>query len=110
MGERWAYRARLKELGSAVRQVEIVRVGGSGRSGWIHVRFLEGDEAGLQDTASSRTSSRSAQPSWYSSRRDDRKLDAEVAVLRTVRAWCGEDKAERYDELVALRAEATRLG
>jgi hypothetical protein len=52
-----------------------------------------------------------AQSSWYSyRRRDDRKLDAEAAVLRTVRVWCGEDKAERYDELVALREEVIRLG
>lgn len=52
-----------------------------------------------------------AQSSWYSySRRDDRKLDAESAVVRTVRVWCGEDKADRYDELVALRAEVIRLG
>ncbi len=51
------------------------------------------------------------QSSWYSySRRDDRKLDAEAAVLRTVREWCGQDKAERYDELVALREEVVRLG
>lgn len=52
-----------------------------------------------------------AQPSWYSySRRDERKLDAEAAVLRTVRSWCGQGKADRYDELVALRAEVIRLG
>ncbi|MEV6129407.1 PE-PGRS family protein [Streptomyces violaceusniger] len=239
IGEHWAYRARPKELGSAVRQVEIVRVGGPGRSGWIHVRFLEGDDAGLQgwvsagslvapwsdvdefhadDAAESTLAEASrhvrgstdfeaarmilgfvrpksrlrlrrgvadagvlelsrldetapligmdavelrsdpmvyenragtclagwpvteriarqvagsladeilpevdrkqqdieeerAQSSWYSYRaRDDRKLDAEAAVLRTVRAWCGEDKADRYDELVALRAEVIRLG
>jgi hypothetical protein len=239
MGEHWAYRARPKELGGAVRRVEIVRVGGSGRSGWLHVQFLDGDDAGLQewvnpnslvtlwadidvfraddagelalaeasrqvrgstefeaarmilrfvrpknrlrlrrgvadagvlelgrlddaapvigmDTAELRAdsmvyeksdgsclagwpvtervarqvASRTAeeilpevdrkqqdieqertQSSWYSySRRDDRKLDAEAAVLRTVRAWCGEDKADRYDELVALRAEVIRLG
>jgi hypothetical protein len=239
IGEQWAYRAGPKELGSAVRQVEIVRVGGPGRSGWIHVRFLEGDDGGLQewvgpgslvapwadveafradDAAESTLAEASrhvrgstdfeaarmilgfvrpknrlrlrrgaadagvlelsrldetalligmdaaelrsdamvyenrdgmclagwpvteriarqvagrladeilpevdrkqrdieqerAQSSWYSySRRDDRKLDAEAAVLRTVRAWCGEDKADRYDELVALRAEVIRLG
>ncbi|MFE3138941.1 PE-PGRS family protein [Streptomyces scopuliridis] len=239
IGEHWAYRARLKELGGAVRQVEVVRVGGPGRSGWVHVRFLEGDAAGLQEWVNSGSlvapwadvdtfraddaaeltlveSSRHirgstefeaarmilgfvrpknrlrlrrtvadagvlelgrlddtapvigmdaaelradpmvyeksdgsclvgwpvtervarqvagrlaeeilpevdrkqqdidqerAQPSWYSySRRDDRKLDAEAAVLRTVRAWCGQDKADRYDELVALRAEVIRLG
>ncbi|MFF5485217.1 PE-PGRS family protein [Streptomyces virginiae] len=51
------------------------------------------------------------QSSWYSySRRDVRKLDAEAAVLRTVREWCGQDMAERYDELVALREEVVRLG
>ncbi|MFI0734988.1 PE-PGRS family protein [Streptomyces sp. NPDC021225] len=239
IGEHWAYRARPKDLGSAVRQVEIVRVGGPGRSGWIHVRFLEGDDAGLQewvspgslvapwsdvdkfradDAAESTLAEASrhvrgstdfeaarlilgfvrpksrlrlrrgvadagvlelsrldetasligmdavelrsdpmvyenragtclagwpvteriarqvagrladeilpevdrkqqdieqerAQSSWYSYRaRDDRKLDAEAAVLRTARAWCGEDKADRYDELVALRAEVVRLG
>ncbi|MFF9174487.1 PE-PGRS family protein [Streptomyces sp. NPDC014793] len=239
IGEHWAYRARPKDLGSAVRQVEVVRVGGPGRSGWIHVRFLEGDAVGLQEWVSSGSlvapwadvdtfraddaaelalveSSRHvrgstdfeaarmilgfvrpknrlrlrrtvadagvlelsrldetapligmdaaelrgdtmvfedrhgmclagwpvteriarhvagrladeilpevdrkqqdieqecAQPSWYSySRRDERKLDAEAAVLRTVRAWCGQDKADRYDELVALRAEVIRLG
>lgn len=239
IGEHWAYRARPKDLGSAVRQVEVVRVGGPGRSGWIHVRFLEGDAAGLQEWVSSGSlvapwadvdtfraddaaelalveSSRHvrgstefeaarmilgfvrpknrlrlrrtvadagvlelsrldetapltgidaaelrsdamvyenrhgmclagwpiteriarhvagrladeilpevdrkqqnieqerAQPSWYSyNRRDERKLDAEAAVLRTVRAWCGQDKADRYDELVALRAEVIRIG
>lgn len=52
-----------------------------------------------------------ARPSWHSyHRRDDRKLDAEAGALRTVREWCGEEKAERYDELVALRAEVLRLG
>ncbi len=52
-----------------------------------------------------------AQHSRYSwERRDDRKLDAEASVLRTVRTWCGEDKSDRYDELVALRAEVIRLG
>ncbi|MFJ6613348.1 PE-PGRS family protein [Streptomyces sp. NPDC091289] len=237
--EHWAYRARPKDLASEVLHVEVVRVGGPGRSGWVHVRFLEGDAAGLQEWVSSGSlvapwadvdtfraddaaelalaeSSRHvrgstdfeaarmilgfvrpknrlrlrrtvadagvlelsrldetalligldaaelrgdamvyenrhglclagwpvtervvrqvagrladeilpevdrkqrgieqerAQSSWYSySRRDDRKLDAESAVLRTVRAWCGEDKADRYDELVALRAEVIRLG
>ncbi|MFG2901517.1 PE-PGRS family protein [Streptomyces zaomyceticus] len=239
IGEHWAYRARSKELGASVRRVETVRVGGSGRSGWFHVRFLNGDDAGLQEwvnpsslvarwedveafraddgselalAEASRGVRGSAdfeaarfvlgfvrpksklrlrrgaadagilemsrldegarlvgvepdelrgdpmvhenrdglclagwpvteriarlvadrladdilpevdrkqlaidqertQSSWYSySRRDDRKLDAEAAVLRTVRDWCGQDKAERYDELVALREEVVRLG
>ncbi|WP_097900017.1 PE-PGRS family protein [Streptomyces sp. b94] len=237
--EHWAYRARPKVLASEVLHVEVVRVGGPGRSGLVHVRFLEGDAAGLQEWVSSGSlvapwadvdafraddaaelalaeSSRHvrgstdfeaarmilgfvrpknrlrlrrtvadagvlelsrlnetapligldaaelrgdamvyenrhglclagwpvtervarqvasrladeilpevdrkqqgieqerAQSSWHSySRWDDRKLDAESAVLRTVRAWCGEDKADRYDELVALRAEVIRLG
>ncbi|MEU7014200.1 PE-PGRS family protein [Streptomyces sp. NPDC046385] len=239
IGEHWAYRARPKELGALVRRVEIVRVGGSGRSGWLHVRFLTGDDAGLQewvnpsslvarwedveafraddgselglaevsrgvrgsvdfeaarfvlgfvrpksklrlrrgaadagilemsrldegarlvgvepdelrgdpmvhenreglclagwpvteriarlvagrlaedilpevDRRQQAIDQERTQSSWYSySRRDDRKLDAEAAVLRTVREWCGQDKAERYDELVALREEVVRLG
>ncbi|MET9931483.1 MULTISPECIES: PE-PGRS family protein [unclassified Streptomyces] len=239
MGEHWAYRARPKYLGGAVRRVEVVRVGGRGRAGWLHVRILEGDDAGLQEwveatslvarwedveafraddarelalAEASRHVRGSAdfeaarlilgfvrpksklrlrrtvadagildmgrlddsaplagmdpselrgdpmiyenrdglclvgwpvteriarhvagrladdilpevdrkqqaideertRASWYSySRRDGRKLDAEAAVLRTVREWCGQDKAERYDELVALRAEVIRLG
>ncbi|MFJ7205251.1 PE-PGRS family protein [Streptomyces sp. NPDC098789] len=239
IGECWAYRAKPKELGGALREVEIVRVSTSGRSG-IHVRFLDGDEAGLQEwvsagsllvlwadadafraddtaelalTEASREVRGSAEfdaarmilgfarpkgrlklrkavadagvlelghleetaplvgmepaclrgdamvhedrnglclagwpvaeriaqqmaqslaeevlpevdrrqqaideerarPSWhsYGRRRDDRKLDAEADALRTVREWCGEEKAERYDELVALRAEVLRLG
>ncbi|MEB8343906.1 PE-PGRS family protein [Streptomyces endophyticus] len=237
--ERWAYRARPKELGGPLREVEIVRVGGPGKSGWIHVRFLDGDDSGLQewvnptslvvpwadidvfrkddagelalaeasrhvrgtvdfeaaltilgfvrpksalrlrrgvadagilelnrldtvaqqlgveggelqedamvyvrrdgtclvgwpvtgriarqvacslaeeilpeiDRKQQALEQERAQPSWYAyGRRDDRKLDAQAAILRTVRAWCGEDKAERYDELVALRAEVVRLG
>lgn len=239
IGENWAYRARPKELGAAVRRVEIVRVGGSGRSGSLHVRFLEGDDAGLQewvnpsslvarwedaeafraddarelalaeasrgvrgsadfeaarfvlgfvrpksklrlrrgaadagilemsrldegarlvgmdpaelrgdpmvrenregqclvgwpvteriarhvagqladdllpevDRRQQAVDQERTDSSWYSySRRDDRKLDAEAAVLRTVREWCGQDKADRYDELVALRDEVVRLG
>lgn len=239
MGEHWAYRARPKELGSAVRRVEIVRVGERGRTGWVHVRFLEGDDAGLQewvnpnqfvarwedveafrkddarelvlaeasrevrgtadfeaarmifgfvrpksklrlrrgvsdagvlelsrldegarlvgmeaaelrgdpmvyenraglflagwpvteriarhvagrladdilpevDRKQQAVEQERTQSSWYSyGRRDDRKLDAEAAVLRIVREWCGQDKAERYDELIALRDEVVRLG
>ncbi|MFE6397466.1 PE-PGRS family protein [Streptomyces alboflavus] len=239
MGEHWAYRARPKELGSAVRRVEIVRVGERGRTGWVHVRFLEGDDAGLQewvnpnrfvarwgdveafrkddarelvlaeasrevrgtadfeaawmifgfvrpkskfrlrrgvsdagilelsrleegarlvgmeatelrgdpmvyedrdgrclagwpvteriarhvagrladdilpevDRKQQAVEQERTQSSWYSyGRRDDRKLDADAAVLRTVREWCGQDKAERYDELIALRDEVVRLG
>ncbi|NEA55616.1 PE-PGRS family protein [Streptomyces sp. SID13666] len=238
-GECWAYRARPKELGGALRQVEIVRVGASGRAGRVHVRFLDGDETGLQEWVSGgclvtpwsdvepfrvddaaelvlaeasrevrgsaefeaarmilgfvrpkgrlrlrkavadagvlefghldetaplvgvdsvelrgdpmvyedrnglctlgwpvteRVAKQAAQrlaeeilpevdrrqqaleeergqSSWYGyRRRDDRKLDAEAASLRTVREWCGQEKAERYDELIALRAEVLRLG
>ncbi|MDI3402865.1 PE-PGRS family protein [Streptomyces cavernicola] len=238
-GEHWAYRARPKELGSPIRRVEIVRVGGRGRTDSLHVRFLDGDDAGLQewvnpaslvarwedveafraDDASELTlaevsrevrgsadfeaarmilgfvrpksklrlrrgaadagilelnnldagarlvgmdpadlrgdpmvhenraglclagwpvteriarhvadhladgilpevdrrqqaiDQERTESGWYSySRRDDRKLDAEAAVLRTVREWCGQDKTERYDELFALREEVVRLG
>lgn len=239
IGESWAYRARAKDWGGAVSRVEIVRVGGPRSSGRVHVRFLEGEETGLQewvapdcplapwadvevfraddaaelalaeasrevrgtvafeaarlvmgfvrpkksarlrrsvadagvleiarledmatlldlnmadlradpmlhvnrngrclagwpvteriarraaekfaDAILPKTDKRQqtleeerARPSWHSwQRRDDRKLDAEQAVLRTVREWCGEEWADRYDELVALRAEVLRLG
>ncbi|SER47511.1 hypothetical protein SAMN05421870_10213 [Streptomyces qinglanensis] len=49
LGESWAYRAAPKDLGSDVRRVEIVRMSGSGRSERAHVRFVDGDEAGLQE-------------------------------------------------------------
>ncbi|MEU9097426.1 PE-PGRS family protein [Streptomyces sp. NPDC048361] len=239
IGEHWAYRARPKELGGALRRVEIVRVGGAGRSGSVHVRFLDGDAAGLQEWVSpscllvlwvdvdsfrvddaaelalaeaSRAVRGSAEfeaarmilgfvrpkgrlrlrkavadagvlelgcleetaplvgmdaallrddpmlhedrrgcslvgwpiteriarqvaqllaeeilpevdqrirameeerdrSSWYGyQRRDDRMLDAEKEALHTVREWCGQEKAERHDELVALRSEVLRLG
>lgn len=239
VGESWAYRARAKDWGGALRRVEIVRVGGPRSSGRVHVRFLEGEEAGLQEwvatdclpvpwadieafqaddaaesalakasrevrgttvfeaarlvlgfvrprknvrlrrgvadagvlevarlddtakllgldpaelrpdpmlhenrnglcltgwTLTERIARRAAetfadvilpemdkrqraleeeraQSAWQSwQRRDDHKLDAEQAVLRMVREWCGEERAERYDELVALRAEVQRLG
>lgn len=239
IGESWAYRARAKDWGGPVSRVEIVRVGGPRRVGWVHVRFLEGEETGLQEwvrpdcllapwsdldafraddaaesalaeasrevrgttafeaarlalgfirpkksvrlrrgvadagvleivrlgetakildfdpgelrsdpmlhekrggvclvgwPATERLARRAAerfvdeilpevknreqaladeraQSQWQSwARRDDRKLDAEQAVLRMVREWCGEERAERYDELVALRAEVIRLG
>ncbi|MED7950727.1 PE-PGRS family protein [Streptomyces sp. BE303] len=52
-----------------------------------------------------------AQPSWQSwNRRDDRKLQADDDMLRTVREWCGQERVERFDELLALRAEVERLG
>ncbi|MEV7777753.1 PE-PGRS family protein [Kitasatospora sp. NPDC088351] len=239
IGEKWAYRAQPKLLGSAVRQVEIVRVGGPRRSSQVHVRFLEGEDAGLQDwvapaslvspwdgvaafqaddnaelalaeasrqvrktvefetarmvlgfvrpksrlrlrttvadagvleltslaavaeqfgldaaalradpmlyenrtglflagwPVTERIARRAAevlaedllpeverrqevldrdraQPSWQSwNRRDDRKLQAEDDMLRTVREWCGQDRVDRFDELLALRAEVERLG
>ncbi|WP_042383849.1 hypothetical protein [Streptacidiphilus melanogenes] len=239
IGEKWAYRAQPKMLGSAVRPVEIVRVGGARRSSQVHVRFLEGEDAGLQDwvaptslvtlwdnvagfraddaaelalaeasrqvrktaefeaarmvlgfvrpknqlrlrttaadagilelTALDATADRlgldaadlrtdpmlhesrtgvflagwpvteriarraaevqaeeilleverrqealdgeRAQPSWQSwNRRDDRKLQAEDDMLRTVREWCSQERVERFDELLALRAEVERLG
>ncbi|WP_030056627.1 MULTISPECIES: hypothetical protein [Streptomyces] len=239
IGERWAYRAQPNLLGGAVRQVEIVRVGGPRRTSQVHVRFLEGEDAGLQDwvapaslvalwddvaafradddaelalaeasrqvrktaefetarmvlgfarpksrlrlrttvadagvlelTALDATAEQfgldadalradpmlhenrtglflagwpvteriarraaevlaedilpeverrqevldreRAQPSWQSwNRRDDRKLQAEADVLGTVREWCGHEQVERFDELLALRAEVERLG
>ncbi|WP_194892388.1 hypothetical protein [Catenulispora pinisilvae] len=37
-------------------------------------------------------------------------FEDEMAVLAVLRAWCGEQTADRFDELAALRAEVTRLG
>ncbi|MFG3224276.1 PE-PGRS family protein [Kitasatospora sp. NPDC048194] len=240
IGENWAYRAQPKVLGSVIRRVEIVRVGGPRRTAQVHIRFLEGEDAGLQDwvapvslvapwddvavfrsddaaelalveasrhvrktaefetarmvlgfvrpkshlrlrttaadagvlelTALDATADRlgldaaelradpmvhenrtglvlagwpvteriarraaevlaeeilpeverrqealdqeRAQPSWQSwnRRRDERKLQAEEELLRTVREWCGQERVERFDELLALRAEVERLG
>jgi hypothetical protein len=39
-----------------------------------------------------------------------RTLEAEEAALRAVREWCGQERADRYDELIALRVEVLRLG
>lgn len=47
--------------------------------------------------------------SW-NRRLSDKERRAEEALLKTLGEWCGQDKAERYDELVALRAEVIRLG
>ncbi len=46
--------------------------------------------------------------SWH--RRDDSAIRFDETVLRTARAWCGQEQADRYDELVALREEVVRLG
>jgi len=52
-----------------------------------------------------------AQTAWRSwERRDEQKFQAEEATLRTVREWCGQERVERFDELLALRAEVERLG
>ncbi|MEU9127487.1 PE-PGRS family protein [Kitasatospora sp. NPDC048540] len=239
INENWAYRAQPKLLGGAVRRVEIVRVGGPRRSAQVHVRFLEGEEAGLQewvtqaslvarwadvevfradDAAELRLTEASRQvrkspefeaartilgfvrpksqvrlrkgvadagvleladldataqrlgldpaelradpmvyenhsglclagwpvveriarrvaemlaeeilpevdrrqesvdreravPSWHSweRRRDEGKLKAEDDALRTIREWCGQERVDRYDELLALREEVERL-
>lgn len=49
IGQEWAYRPSPKALGTPVHRVEIVRVGGPRRFGTVHVRFLDGEEAGLQE-------------------------------------------------------------
>lgn len=48
--------------------------------------------------------------SWDRRHFDDKARRAEESLLRTLGEWCGQEKAERYDELVALRAEVIRLG
>jgi hypothetical protein len=37
-------------------------------------------------------------------------FDEDMAVLEVLRTWCGEQAADRFDELAALRAEVARLG
>lgn len=53
-----------------------------------------------------------SQPVWssWSRRRSDEKLGSDEAALRIAAQWCGGESVERYDELVALRAEVVRLG
>ncbi|WP_371273032.1 hypothetical protein [Streptomyces sp. MUSC 14] len=47
--EQWAYRPSPKAIGMPVHRVEIVRIGGPRRYGDVHVRFLDGEEAGVQE-------------------------------------------------------------
>src|SRR4051812_37036444 len=49
IGEVWAFRDRPKAVGERVYRVEIVRVDGPRKQGDLHVRFLDGDETGLQE-------------------------------------------------------------
>lgn len=42
--------------------------------------------------------------------RGQKKGDRWEALARLLHEWCGEEVAERYDELEALRAEVVRLG
>src|SRR4051794_39231715 len=49
IGEVWAFRDRPKAVGDPVHRVEIVRTDGPREQGDLHVRFLDSDEAGLQE-------------------------------------------------------------
>jgi len=49
IGEIWAFRDQPKTLGDPVHRVEIVRLTGPRRQGDVHIRFLDGEEAGLQE-------------------------------------------------------------
>lgn len=49
IAEHWVHRARPKEQGSAVGRVGVLRAGERGRTGWLHVRSLEDEVAGLQE-------------------------------------------------------------
>ena len=49
IGEVWAFRDRPKDVGESVHRVEIVRVDGPRKQGDLHIRFLDGGEAGLQE-------------------------------------------------------------
>jgi hypothetical protein len=49
VGEVWAFRDEPKAVGAPVHRVEVVRVDGPRKRGDVHVRFLDGEEAGLQE-------------------------------------------------------------
>ncbi|GGK81793.1 hypothetical protein Sme01_62800 [Sphaerisporangium melleum] len=49
VGEVWAFRDQPKAVGEQVYRVEVVRNGGPRKRGDLHVRFLDGEEAGLQE-------------------------------------------------------------
>lgn len=49
VGEVWAFRDQPKAVGERVHRVEVVRVEGPRKHGDLHVRFLDGEEAGLQE-------------------------------------------------------------
>ncbi|MDP9848103.1 hypothetical protein [Streptosporangium lutulentum] len=49
VGDVWGFRDQPKAVGGRVYQVEVVRVDGPRKHGDLHVRFLDGEEAGLQE-------------------------------------------------------------
>jgi hypothetical protein len=49
IGEHRVFRDRPKALGEPVHRVEVVRLDGPRRQGDVHVRFMAGEEAGLQE-------------------------------------------------------------
>jgi len=49
IGEHWVFRDRPKALGEPVHRVEVARLEGPRRQGDVHVRFMAGEEAGLQE-------------------------------------------------------------
>lgn len=49
IGQQWAFRDHPKTIGEPVHRVEVVRLDGPRREKDVHVRFLDGDEAGLQE-------------------------------------------------------------
>jgi hypothetical protein len=54
IGEVWAFRDQPKAWGDPVHRVEVVRLTGPRRQGDAHIRFLDSDEAGLQEWVSLR--------------------------------------------------------
>lgn len=52
IGEVWAFRDHPKTVGEPVYRVEVVRLGGPRQQGDAHIRFLDGEEAGLQEWVS----------------------------------------------------------
>lgn len=49
IGEAWAYRTRPRAVGTPVCRVEVVRIGGLFKAGFVCVLFIDGPEAGLHE-------------------------------------------------------------
>lgn len=75
-------------------------------------RYATAEEAALRDgVVHGRTFAGSRGPGAILTAEECADMfDDDMAVLEVLRAWCGVQTADRFDELAALRAEVARLG